>query len=187
MSSTQVSRRNLGMLGFGAVAAAAVADAAGARAPMPAGAAGLTGGNWMEQVQAQHRAIDAGFQRTKAARGPRKTAEFKALAGLLAAHSIAEETSLYPGIDMKVGDPQFEKASHDQQIAKVMVAKIDNAMAMGDMRTANATLLELEAAIKAHVAEEEGQYYPALLRAADARMNAKMTDDFRMTFTKAIA
>lgn len=182
----QISRRSLGALGLGA-AAVAGAVATGADAQMRGGAS-LTAGNWMDQVKAQHAAIDAGFQEVKRLRtADGKRGAFRRLAGLLAAHSIAEETSLYPGIDMKVGDAQFRKASHDQQEAKVLTAQIDNALLLGDLTTATATLLTLEAAIKAHVAEEETQYYPALLRAADARMNAKMSMDFRNQFTKSIA
>jgi hypothetical protein len=142
----------------------------------------------MDQVKAQHAAIDAGFAEVKRVNGVgAKYGAFRRLAGLLAAHSIAEETSLYPGIDMKVGDPQFRKASHDQQEAKVLTNKIDNALAMGDLATANTTLAQLEAAVKAHVAEEETQYYPALMRAADARMNNKMSADFRQQFTKSMS
>lgn len=184
MSEAMVSRRNLGMMGVGVAAAAVVAGPVLAQRPY--GMSQLTGGDWMAQVRAQHAAIDRQFQQVKAARGGAKTQEFKALAGLLSAHSLAEENTLYPGIEMKVGDPQFRKASGDQQMAKVLVARIDNAMAMGDMKTAESTLATLEAAIKAHVAEEEDQYYPALMRAADARMNAKMTTDFRMWFQRAM-
>ena len=184
----QISRRSLGVLGFGAAAVAgAVATGADAQVRAATGAS-LTAGDWMAQVKAQHAAIDAGFQEVKRLRTANgKRGAFRRLAGLLAAHSIAEETSLYPGIDMKVGDAQFRKASHDQQEAKVLTAAIDNALLMGDMATADSTLATLEAAVKAHVAEEESQYYPALMRAADARMNAKMSMDFRNQFTKSIA
>lgn len=192
--STQVSRRALGALGVGAaVAAAAVATPALAqRGPKAMVGAGevrqLTRGNWMEQVKAQHQAIVAGLQRVKAARtAPAMLAEFKRANVVLTGHSIAEEVVLYPGLAMIGAKPQSDQAYSEQQGAKVLAAMIDNSLTNGDMQTAATTLGQLEKALMDHVGGEEGSWYPTLMQKADAKMNAKMSADFAMHFTRYVA
>ena len=188
MSEQGISRRALGGLGV----SAALATASVASAQMGDGRMGgmrreLTEGDWMRQVKAQHEAINRGFARVREARGPEKMEAFKRLSNLLAAHSIAEETSLYPAIAIQGDRDQSREAYREQQEAKVLTATIDNAMFVGDMETARRTLDTLQAAVTEHVNHEENRWYPALMRKADARMNAKLTDDFRREFSQAIA
>ena len=185
MDDQGLSRRNLGGVGLGVAVAAATLPAMADAAPAPAA---LTAGNWMNQVKAQHAAISAGFAATRGAKSPvAMKAAFRNLADLLTAHSIAEEVALYPGIAIEGDKASSDRAYQEQQEAKVLVARIDGAMMKGDRATAMSTLATLEQAITAHVREEEDQWYPALMKKADARMNAKMTADFRRAFSRDIA
>lgn len=191
MTDMTVSRRMLGGLAAGAAAAGVAAPAAAQRsAPMRMpSVSSLTAGDWMAQVKAQHMAIDAGFQRLKATResdGRGRQAALMDLAGLLTGHSIAEQVALYPGVALVAGDrPGSDKLYMDQQHAKVMVAELMNLPMTGPEFMTRLTALE--AAVKAHVADEEGREYPELMRAADRAMNEKMTADFRREFTKYMA
>lgn len=188
MSDTFVSRRMLGALAAGATASVAGAAMAQPR-PTPPDVGALTAGDWMAQVKAQHAAIDAAFQRAKATRdndAAGRTAALMDLAGLLTGHSIAEEVALYPGVALVANDRGgSDKLYVDQQHAKVMVAMIDNMPKTGP--AFGVKIRELEDAVKAHVRDEEEREYPALMRAADAAQNAKMTADFRREFTKYMA
>ena len=186
--STETTRRDLGALALGGIAAAAAAPAMAAPAMGMPSVGALTAGDWMAQVKAQHMAIDRQFAALKATRDgdtAGRTAGLKMLATLLTGHSIAEEVALYPGVAMKGDTAGSDQLYIEQQHAKVMVAELDNMPKTGPEFLARLTTLET--ALKAHVAEEEGQRYPALMRAATPAENAKMTADLRREFTRYIA
>lgn len=183
------SRRDLALLGAGVAAAASLPSTALAQA-RGTGPSGLTRGDWFAQVRAQHQAISAGFQMVRNARGPAAMkAAFKRLSTLLAAHSIAEEVALYPGpaVTGQGDQAEMRQLYEEQQMAKVMTARIDAALAMGQRDQAMTLLGQLEQALMAHVREEETQFFPALQRSAGAAMNDKMTRDFRMVFSQAMS
>jgi len=186
MPDTLVSRRNLGL--FAAGAAAAATPSLAQPAAKTGMAAGLTAGDWMAQVRAQHRETDRHFQLVKTARtDAERMSHFRMLASLLSGHSLAEEVALYPGLFMQGDEADSKEAYDEQSMAKVLTARIDNAMAMGRRDEAMKLVAQLEAAVKAHVAHEEKEWYPALQKKATAQMNAKMTADFRREFTKYMA
>jgi hemerythrin superfamily protein len=180
MSADFVSRRSLGLL---AVATAAVASAAPALAQ---GAAGpLTEGNWLEEIKAQHREIARLFQAAMSAPdAPGRRREVKRLATLLTGHSIAEEVAIYPGVYVDGDEVGALELYKEQQMAKILLARIDDALATGHADEATRLLGQLQSAVQAHVAEEEQQKFPALVSKASAQMNDKMTTDFRATFTR---
>lgn len=177
--TTDFSRRALGGLAFaGAVAAATPAFA-------QRGMGSLTAGSWMDQVKAQHRAIDALFVQLKSSRaGPQRTALLKRLADTLTAHSVAEEVVLYPAIAIEGDVPKSDELYIEQSHAKVMLNELDRLPKTG--REFLPKLMALETAIKEHVADEEGNAYPKLMRQASAAENAKMSADFRMHYNKHI-
>lgn len=184
----KLNRRSFTAVAMGGAALATAAAPAVAQRGLGYGMGprGLTSGDWMQQVKAQHLAIDRQFQVLKGLRGPaRRAAELMTLKTLLTAHSIAEEVALYPGVAMNVSRGESDRLYKEQQDAKVALAEIDALLAMpGRDPEFLPRLTALEGAIKAHVAEEEGTAYPRLLRAAGPAMNAKMTRDFAMSFTR---
>jgi len=188
MTLETLGRRQFGAMVVGGAAAAAAASPVLAqrgpamRAPS---VASLTAGNWMQQVKAQHMEVDRHFAMLRQS-GPREAAardgHLKMLATLLTGHSIAEEVALYPGLAM-IGDVgASDKLYMEQQHAKVMIAQIDAMPRQGPQFMDR--LATLESAIKAHVADEEGNQYPKLMRQATPAQNAKMTADFRREFTR---
>lgn len=191
MTLETFGRRQFGAMVVGGAAAAAVASPvlaqrdAAMRAPS---IASLTAGNWMQQVQAQHREVDRHFamlKQTGPRQGAMRDAQLKMLATVLTGHSIAEEVALYPGLAM-IGDVgASDKLYMEQQHAKVMIAQIDAMPRQGPQFMDR--LMTLETAIKAHVTDEEGNQYPKLMRQATAAQNAKMTADFRREFTRYMA
>ena len=180
-NTNEISRRSLAGLAAGVAATAAAPAFAQPRPPV----GGLTAGNWMDQVKAQHRAVDRLFMAIKATRDdqvPRRTALLKQLADALTAHSVAEETVLYPAIALMNNVPKSDELYMEQSHAKVMLNELDNMPKRGPEFLTRITALE--AAIKEHVADEEGVAYPRLMQTASPAQNAKMSADFRMHFNK---
>jgi hemerythrin superfamily protein len=181
MSADTLSRRALGLVAVTTAAAAAVGPAMA----QPADIGPLTAGNWFDEIKAQHRAIARLFQAAMSAPDvPGRRREVKRLATLLTGHSIAEEVAVYPGVYIE-GDQQGALELYkEQQMAKIMLARIDDALAMNHPDEAMQLLGQLQSAVQAHVHEEEDERFPALMSKADAAMNDKMTRDFRMSFTR---
>lgn len=180
----ELSRRSLAGVALGLAATTAAPSLAQSR---PRGPSALTTGSWMDQVKAQHRAIDGNFRNLKAttdAQMPRRTALLKQLADNLTAHSVAEEVVLYPAIAMKNDVPKSDELYMEQAHAKVILAELDKMPKRGPEFMTRLTALET--AIKEHVADEESNAYPRLMQAASAAENATMTADFRMHFNKHI-
>lgn len=184
-TDTGISGRALAGL---AVGAAAASGAIPAIAQDRRGMGSPTSGSWMDQVMAQHRMVDQLFAKLKATRDRdrgERTALLKTLAESLTAHSIAEETVLYPAIAMMNQTAKSDELYIEQSHAKVILAELDNMPKEGPEFLSR--LGALEAAIKAHVADEEGNVYPRLMQTASPAQNAKMSDDFRKHFTKYVA
>jgi hemerythrin superfamily protein len=181
MSADTLSRRALGLV---AVTTAAVA-AVGPALAQPADLGPLTEGDWFEEIKAQHREIGRLFQAAMSAPDvPGRRREVKRLATLLTGHAIAEEVAVYPGVYID-GDQQGAlELYREQQMAKIMLARIDDALAMNHPDEAMQLLGQLQSAVLAHAHEEEQQRFPALMQKADAAMNEKMTRDFKMQFTR---
>ena len=186
MTDQTVTRRSLAGLALGAAAVAATP----AVAQMRRGAMAMgnpTAGSWMDQVMAQHRAIDMLFMRLKQTRDnqmPMRTMLLKQLADTLTAHSVAEEVTLYPAIAQKNNVPKSDELYLEQSHAKVILNELDKMPKQGPAFITR--LVALEAAIKEHVADEEGNAYPRLMAACSPAENAKMTADFRMHYQKHI-
>lgn len=176
-----LTRRNLGVLAAGVAAAASIGSSGEAEAAMVAT-------DWLAQIKHQHREIDRRLMMVKnASNHAARVAAFKAFATYLSAHSMAEENSVYPAIAITGSEASAKQLYHEQDDAEILVGRIDNALAMGQDDQVPAMLDTLATALHAHVAEEEGQVFPALQAAADARMNAKLSMDFSMAFNRAVA
>ena len=175
----EISRRNLGLV----VAGVAASDLVGV-----AGRAGAQdmGGDWFAMIREQHRELDRMLSAVQAApTRSARVAAFKTFSSYLAAHSIAEETSVYPALAITGSQGESKQLYTEQDDAKVLVARIDNALAMGRDVEVPAMLESLASALHAHMAEEETQDFPALQAKVGPAMNAKLTSDFSRTFQRA--
>jgi hypothetical protein len=92
---------------------------------------------------------------------------------------------LYPAIALKRDVGKSDELYMEQAHAKVMLTELDMLPKTGPDFLPK--LIALETAIKAHVADEEGNAYPKLMRDASPAENAKMSADFRMHYNKHIA
>ncbi len=174
-----LTRRNLGFVVAGAAAVGTVGAAA------LAGAADMDG-DWFATIKAQHQELDRLLGAVKAAGShSARVQAFKTFSIYLAAHSLAEEVTVYPALAITGSEQQSKQLYGEQDDAKVLVARIDDALAMHQDADVPAMLDKLGDALHAHVAEEEGTDFPALQAKEDAMMNAKLTTDFKAAFRRA--
>ena len=171
-----------------ALAAYAAGTAAGVALLGGVAEAAASTSDWLATIKAQHQEIDRRLGMVRSATSPAaRRAAFKAFANYLSAHSLAEETSVYPAIAITGSTPDAQQLYHEQDDAEILVARIDNKLAKGQDAEVSALLDQLATALHAHVAEEETRKFPALRQSADAAMNAKITADFKATFARAVA
>jgi len=178
-----ITRRNLGLVAVGVLSmgSAFAADAAGA-------AEEGTGGDWLATIKAQHKELDRLLAAVKSASTHEsRVAAFKKFATYLTAHSIAEETTVYPALAITGSESASKQLYTEQDDAKVLVARIDDALSTGHDADVPALLDTLGNALHAHVAEEENQDFPPLKAKEDAATNARLTLQFKQTFRRASA
>jgi hypothetical protein len=179
-----ITRRNLGL------AAAGIVSFASLRSAEIAAAADMAGpdaaGDWLDVIKSQHQELDRLLAAVKAAgaHGAR-VAAFKKFSIYLAAHSLAEEVTVYPALAITGSESASKQLYGEQDDAKVLVARIDDALALNQDAEVPAMLDKLANALHAHVAEEETQDFPPLKAKEDASANAKLTTDFKAAFHRA--
>jgi hemerythrin superfamily protein len=177
-----LTRRNLGKLAAVAAAATSIGLSGVAKA------AEAMGDDWFATIKMQHREIDRRLMAVKnASTHMARVAAFKSFAIYLTAHSVAEETSVYPAIAIKESDAAAKQLYHEQDDAEILVGRIENALAMDEDAQIGPMLDQLAMALHAHVDEEETQKFPALQSAADARLNARISTQFNATFNRAMS
>lgn len=138
-------------------------------------------GDWLSQILAHHREIEAQFERLRAAAPAERTAEQQRLGELLTAHSIAEEVSVYPALaaDHQVG--HAELAYQEQSAAKMelgLLERLDPAS-----QDYHDKLEHIRGAVLHHIYSEEGTWYPKLAESAapedQARVTARYAEEYR--------
>jgi len=176
-----LTRRNLGFVAAGSIAVGPIAAAA------IANAADMSG-DWFEVIKAQHQELDRLLGAVKAAGGhAARVSAFKTFSIYLSAHSMAEEVTVYPALAITGSEQESKQLYGEQDDAKVLVARIGDALAMHRDAEVSAMLDTLANALHAHVAEEENTDFPALMAKEDAMMNAKLTMDFKAAFQRAVS
>jgi gas vesicle protein len=178
---TSLSRRD-----FGAAAAAAAALAAAPAAAQPLRRAGP---EWYRAIQEHHRQLFDLMGRAMDGAGGRPAALvplIRRINMVNATHSIAEEVSIYPMIDILGMRDRSESLYREQQMAKVMGTRMLIQAQQGDPGLRD-TMRQLSDALRAHVREEEDQTYPDLVRRASPAQNRMISEMYSETFRRASA
>lgn len=179
-----LTRRTLGLAAAGASALGAVGGLAGARAQEMSGPGG---GDWFEMIRRHHQEIARRLEAFQAAQDHEaQMAAFQAFSAINAAHSIAEEISVYPALQMNGAQDPSWHLYHEQDEAKVLSARINTALAMHRGDEAQSLAAQLKTALLHHVAEEENQIFPRLRSMADGQINALLTRTYAMEFHRAM-
>ena len=144
-------------------------------------------GDWLAQIQAQHREISRHFSLLRSTNDqnlPLRTQHVEALKKLLTSHAVAEEQVLYPHVIARAN--WFQARLHASEPGHARMAL----MAIDEMPTAGRgffeSLREIEAENSAHMIDEENSLYPHLLRRLRGNENARMSDALRREFDLAM-
>jgi len=141
------------------------------------------GDDWLGMVLDHHEAIEAAFAAVRSAsnESARRTAQ-ENLAGLLTAHSIAEEAVLYPAMALTDQKSHATEAYTEQSAAKIQTAALDDLKPMSQDYLDK--LEHLRAAVAHHVYEEESTWFPALWKTCDASKRAKLSGLYQEQFER---
>jgi len=131
----------------------------------------------IEVLVQDHREVDQLFEQARAAASGEMRRELAdQIIAELVRHSVAEEQFLYPAVREHLSDGD-ERADHEiseHQEAEELMKEIEKLDA-GDPELA-AKLQKLEQEIKHHVAEEEGEVFPALQAKLGAHALVELAD-----------
>lgn len=143
--------------------------------------AGKTG--WLTAILDHHVQIETCFAEVKNATSEsgRKKAQ-KQLALVLTGHSIAEESVIYPALAACGQESGSDELYAEQSNAKVEMAALDN---LEPMSPAYLDKLEhIRLAVAHHVYEEESDYFPKLMQAADTSTQSKLTRKYKEEYER---
>lgn len=118
-------------------------------------------GDWLSMALEHHLAIEAAFDACKSAAGGQARLDaMKRLAVVLNGHSAAEETVLYPAMEQEGEKGGSAMAYSEQQMAKIQMARLEK------IDPASQDWLDklghIEGAVRHHIYEEEGTWFPRL-------------------------
>lgn len=140
---------------------------------------------WLRSVLDHHRQIDAGFAAVwQASDAQTRRAALKELGTILTGHSIAEEVAIYPALS-DVGDTGHATMAYtEQSAAKMQMGLLERMDPMG--QDFEDKFGHLEGAVKHHVYEEEGTWYPDLIDQAGQADHAMIAQRYEEEFNRYI-
>jgi hypothetical protein len=138
---------------------------------------------WLALVLDHHLAIESCFAAVKnASTASARTAAQKKLALMLTAHSIAEESVVYPAMALTDQKGHATDAYAEQSAAKVQMAALDELDPMSQDYLDK--LEHIRGAVAHHVYEEESDYFVKLRQNGDGAMQAKLTRKYQEEFAR---
>lgn len=179
--NTNNTRRNALLLAAGAAVATTIPLQDSFAQALP------KGGNWLAQVQMQHKMIEATFEKLMGSANQTYLQQQKlqdVLSYQLTAHSVAEENVLYPMIAARGMVAESDKLYLDQAHAKVMNAQLEMMLLhkKGDPAWLDAAR-KLQAAVLAHAKQdEEANLYPRLQSMLTPQENIELSAMFEREF-----
>ena len=134
-------------------------------------------GDWLSMILDHHLQIEDAFAAVKAAAEPEQRMRAqKRLAVILTGHAQAEEAAVYP-ILAQCGEKGHAGMGYTEQAAvKMQMAELENIDPMSQAYLDK--LGHIEGAVKHHVFEEEGTWYPHLQENADQATRMKLTEKY---------
>jgi hemerythrin superfamily protein len=121
---------------------------------------------WLAQVLEHHMQIEDAFAAVKrASDGASRREAQKRLAGILTAHSIAEEAVLYPALALHGEKSHATSAYTEQSAAKIQMAALEDLDPMSQDYLDK--LEHIRGAVAHHVYEEEGTWFLELSKIPD--------------------
>ena len=122
-------------------------------------------GDWLSTILDHHVQLEDCFAEVKAGGdAAARKAACKQLAVLLTGHAIAEESAIYPAMASNDEKGEAEMAYNEQAMVKMQMAELDKLDPMSQDFIDK--LEHIRGAVQHHMYEEEGNWFPDLLRSA---------------------
>lgn len=139
-------------------------------------------GDWLSLILDHHVQLEDGFARTlsESSADGRKSA-FKQLGILITGHAGAEESVIYPAMDMTRETRHADHAYNEQVTVKKEMAALEQLDPMSADFTEK--LEGVRTAVAHHMIEEEGTWFPDLHEASDADQQM-LTQRYREEFDR---
>jgi hemerythrin superfamily protein len=128
---------------------------------LPAEASTTGSGDPLDELEREHRLVEQLFARASLVRGDARFALLGSIVEALTAHTAVEEDAVYPAISATLagGDVLVERHRAEHKEIDGLLDRIERAKA--DDASLQSQLRELQMAVQAHVAVEEGELFPA--------------------------
>lgn len=138
---------------------------------------------WLNTILDHHVQIEDAFAALLAASSaPARREAQKNLAIILTAHSIAEESVIYPAMALTTQKGHSASAYTQQSAAKVEMAALDDLDPMSQAYLDK--VRHIQGAVAHHVYEEESDWFPELRQKADATMQTRLSKRYREEFQR---
>lgn len=167
-----------------AIAAVTPPESQEARARARAEAeAASTPGDWLSQIIAHHRAIEAAFDAVEhASDAAGRRAAQKALGVILTGHAIAEEAAIYPALAEEDQVGHAELAYQEQAAAKMELGLLERLDPMSQDYLDK--LGHIRGAVAHHVYSEEGTWFLELKKTAPPQEQALIAQRYEEEFSR---
>lgn len=140
-------------------------------------------GDWLSTILDHHLQLEAAFAAVKqASTAETRTAAQKKLGVILTGHAIAEENAVYPAMALGGEKADAAMAYDEQAMVKTQMAALE---ALDPMSQDYLDKLEhIRGAVAHHIYEEEGTWFPELVRSAPPEDQAKMGQHYDEAFDR---
>ncbi len=140
---------------------------------------------WLASVLDHHRQIDAAFAAVwQASDAAHRRSALKELGTILTGHSIAEEVAIYPALSDAGETGHATMAYTEQSAAKMQMGLLERMDPMS--QDFEDKFGHLEGAVKHHVYEEEGTWFPELIDQAEQADHAMIEQRYTEEFSRYI-
>lgn len=142
-----------------------------------------TSDTFLRDILDHHRQIERAFEACKTASDAgSRTAALKELATILSGHANAEEVAIYPMVADQEAKRHAAMAYQEQAMTKMEMGKLEMLEPMSQEWIDK--LEHIEGAVKHHMYEEEGTWFPELIEAIPQADQAHVTMRFREEFNR---
>lgn len=139
-------------------------------------------GDWLSTLLEHHMMLERAFDDTRAASGTSRISNLKTLSILITGHAIAEEAAIYPAM-AEIGEKSEATHAYSEQATVKMdmaeLAKLDPASPDFIDK-----LDSIQDAVAHHMYEEEGTWFPELLKSAPAEDQRIMAAHYAEAFDR---
>jgi hypothetical protein len=138
--------------------------------------------DWLSTVLQHHQQIVAAFAVARSGAGAdARLSAVKRMAVLLSAHANAEEAVIYPVLTVEDQKSHAAMAYEEQAATKIQLGLLETIDPMSEDFVEK--LEHIEGAVKHHMYQEEGTWFPKLLQslppAESRRLTARFEEEFR--------